>query len=110
VSRDARGDQPGALTTPLLELDKGLKSMTLNAAVEREGEIRVQVRDAAGGVVEGFSFDACRSIQGDSVRLPVEWENHSLGELAGSGRNLRFEFRIRQASVFGFDLADGETP
>jgi len=54
----------------------------------------------------GFGFDECRPLTGDGVALPVSW-TRPLAELAG--RTVAFEFALRHARLYAFDLVGAET-
>jgi hypothetical protein len=97
VARRA-GDTPGSLTTPLVTLDAD--SLALNVDC-RDGEVRVQITDAAGQPLEGFRFGDCSPISADSLAAPVEWQ----GKLADlRGKPVRVEFNLRKADLFALEL------
>ena len=105
VSRETDGDGDGILLTPLMMLDEAVRQMQLNAAVDDGGEIRMQVRNEQGDVIEGFTFEDIGPIAGDAIRHPVQWKNTSnLEALAQSGRPIRLEWRLRDAALYGFYL------
>lgn len=98
VARQA-GREGGSLKTRLLTLDAD--ALTLNANAEN-GEIRVQITDAAGQPIAGFTFADCRAITSDSLAAPVEWT----GDLKSlRGRAIRLEFSLKNASLFAFEAA-----
>jgi hypothetical protein len=101
VARQA-GTKGGTLTTPLVTLDDN-KKLTLNADAT-DGELRVQIRDAAGEPIPGLTFADCRSIKDDSLNAPVQWQTKSLVDVAG--KPVRLEFAFKNASLFAFDLAE----
>lgn len=97
VARRA-GDAAGKVRTPVVSLDGG--KMTLNADASA-GEIRVQICDAKGMPLPGYTFADCTPIKGDSLNAAVQWK----GSLASiKGQPVRLEFSIRNASLFAFDL------
>ncbi|HWP40525.1 MAG TPA: LamG domain-containing protein, partial [Tepidisphaeraceae bacterium] len=108
VSREAYGDRPGRLLTPLVVLDQGVEQLLLNVrAQESRGEagyVRVQARDRRGRIIRGFSFRDCEPIRGDALKHPVRWKNRSLGELAARGQPLRLEFELHNAGLYAFYL------
>jgi hypothetical protein len=72
----------------------------VNAAIESGGELRAEVRDAAGNIVEPFSADRCIPVTGDSTRAAVTWTGASLGDLAL--QQVRFRFYVRDGRLFSF--------
>jgi hypothetical protein len=96
VSRDA-GDEPATLRTLCGNL--GGQVITVNAEVD--GELRVRLLDAKGQPHPGFDYTDCRPIHGDKVAHHVQWK----GDLSAlMGKPVQFEFRMRSAQLYGFDL------
>ncbi len=67
-----------------------------------KGELRVEVIDERGRkVLEGWSKDRCRSIQGDHLRAEIKWTGQKdLSSL--QGQRVRFRFRLYNARLFSF--------
>lgn len=76
-------------------------ALELNAAVRPEGAIHVEVQDAAGNPLDGYRAADCTPIQADGVRLPVRWGDR-VGDPAWSARDIKLEFTLRDAELFGF--------
>ncbi len=66
----------------------------------RGGEIRVEVLDEGGRMLEPFSAANCRGVSEDGTRLRVEWSRGSLAALAGE--SVRFRFIVRGARLYAF--------
>jgi hypothetical protein len=96
VSRQA-GVVAGMLRTPTVVLDG--TSLTLNAEIR--GEARVAVLDNDGKPIQGFTPADSQPIRGDSLAHAVRWPL-SLASL--KGKPVQIEFRLRDASLFSFDL------
>lgn len=96
VAREAKGE-PGTLRTPLVTLDGA--SITLNARVQ--GELRVRVLGPEGRPLEGFGFDDCAPIAGDSPDHAVAWRG---SPRIPQGQPVRLEFRLIDAELYSFDL------
>jgi hypothetical protein len=94
----------GELTTRVVKFQG--RQLFVNAAVAKDGgELRVEVLDAAGTVMPGFSATACVPVQGDATSQAVGWKGSpNLGVLAGS--EVRFRFLLRQGSLYAFWVAD----
>lgn len=97
VARRA-GEEAGVLTTRVVRIDA--KGMSLNVAAA-DGEVRVQATTADGEPIPGFRFEDCRPIRADSLAAPIEWKE-PLSALRG--RPVRFELRLRKASLFAVEL------
>lgn len=97
VSRDADASG-GTLATPPVVLEG--QRMTLNAEVR--GEIRVRLLDAEGEPLPRFDAAQCRPIRGDSLAHEVEWGDPPAAVPAGP---VRVEILLRDARLYGFDLA-----
>ena len=98
VSRDADTDGGSLLTPPAVLA--GTK-MTVNAEVK--GELRVRLLDEKGEPIAGFDADDCESVRGDNLRHPVKWKA-PLATL--QNRPVKIEFVLRDAQLYGFDLAE----
>ena len=100
VSLDA-GERPagGVITTVPIQF-RGSR-LELNAD-STWGEIRVEVLDEAGEVVEGFGRMDCAPVSGDSVRHGVVWERGDLRALAGTTVKLRFYMSCARLYAFQF--------
>jgi len=95
------GKSGGLITTPVVKLDAG--EMTLNADASA-GVIRVQVSDADGKPLPGYSFADCQPVNADGLNLPVKWSAKSLADLRGKA--VRLEFSVNNASLYAFDMAE----
>jgi hypothetical protein len=74
--------------------------MTLNVDASN-GEVKVQVLDAEGRPIPGFTAADCRPARGDALAVAVRWRR-PLAKLAG--HPVRLEFLLKNARLFAFDL------
>ena len=75
------------------------RHLFLNANID--GDIRVEVLDAAGRVIEPYTSERSVPVTGDATRLPVTWRGRStLDELRGD--TVRFRFTLTRAELFAF--------
>lgn len=75
----------------------------LNFSSSAVGQIRVEIQDADGAVIEGFSLDDCHDVFGDSVDRVVSWKGGAdVGQLAGKPVRLRFE--ISDADFYAYQF------
>ncbi|MGH8018169.1 MAG: hypothetical protein ACREIA_07735 [Opitutaceae bacterium] len=99
VSFDA-GEEGGTLTTKDL---KPSGSLVVNADVR--GELRVELLDAEGKVMRGYSAAECQPIRSDGLRHVVQWEGGAGFEFL-SGRLVRLGFQLRDASLYAFSFRE----
>jgi hypothetical protein len=99
VARQA-GEQEGVITTPLITLTA--KAMTLNADAVG-GEVQMQITDADGKPLPGFSFADCQPITSDALDEPVQFRQ-PLSEL--KDKPVHLEFNLRNARLFAFNLSN----
>ena len=91
----------GALVTKPLRF-KGQK-LALNFATSAAGGVRVEIQDASGKALPGFSLDDCPPLFGDTVERTVTWKNGSnVSSIAGQSVRLRFD--LRDADVYAFQF------
>lgn len=91
----------GVIVTRILKWPGGKLRINADAA---KGELKVRVSDAARKIIPGFDYDDCETFTGDATAHEVKWRGTSLDTLAG--KELRFEFFLREADLFTF-RADG---
>ena len=81
--------QEGVAVTKPLKFEG--KELSLNVATSSAGYVKVEVLDADGQVVPGFSADDCDLIFGDSLDRRVSWKgNADMSALAKEKIQLRF--------------------
>ncbi len=80
----------GELVTRVLEFDG--EELEINYSTSAAGQVLVEVQDADGNAVPGFSLDDCTPIYGDHISRVVSWKGGSdLSALAGQPVRLRFK-------------------
>ena len=88
---------PGSLTTRPVTFSG--QHLFVNADIE--GELRIEVLDAGGRVLDGYSLDQAVPVTGSGTKLPVRWKSRaSLKELAGEV--VRFRFTLSRARLYAF--------
>jgi hypothetical protein len=93
VAREASLNMGTLKTKPVI---LNASSMTVNAYVV--GEMRVRLLDIDGSPLPDFGWI---ELSGDNVAHQVNW-NETLKIL--NGKDVRIEFQLRDAQLFGFDL------
>jgi len=71
----------------------------LNYSTSAVGSVKVEVQDASGVPIEGFTLDDTDEMYGDSISEAVTWhEGRSLEELKGEA--VRFRFVMKDADLY----------
>jgi hypothetical protein len=91
----------GQVTLRALDLGEG-RRLTLNGDAS-SGSIRVEVLDADGHRVRGFTGDDAVPLRGDSLRHPVRWRNQAVKQLP-PGRYL-LRVHLENAELFALSIA-----
>ncbi len=87
----------GELITPPLTFTG--EKLELNFSTSAAGGLRVEIQDAAGKPLPGFSLADARELIGNEIARNVSWKsNPELGKLAG--RPVRLRFVLRDADLF----------
>ena len=95
---------PGVLTTRPVRFSG--EHVFVNAAIA--GELRVEILDASGRVIEPYSLSKAISVSGDSTRHRVQWR----GAPTVSGlaqQTVRFRFHLSRAQLFAFWVSRSAT-
>jgi len=84
------------VTKPLIFTGKNL---ILNFSSSAAGDILVEIQDAKGKPLPGFSLDECPPIYGDSIERKVSWKNgNDLSAL--EGKTIRLRFVLKDADLY----------
>jgi len=93
----------GHFTTPVLQFTG--RRLELNAACHGLGEIGVEIRDADGLPIPGYTLAEAVPIDRNGVAQEVWWHGGpELAQLAGTP--VRVHFRMRSASLYAFQFVD----
>lgn len=78
--------------------------LAINFTTAAEGSVKIELQDAEGKPIPGFTAADCRVIQGDAIAHTVIWKKSSdLSKL--SGKPVRLRFQLNNADVFSFRFA-----
>lgn len=92
------GDREGRLTTRPVQFHGGHLFVNVDAP---QGELRVEVLDGDGRVIEPYTRDNCDAVRTDRTLQPVKWKGAAdLAELAG--KPVRFRFHLNQGNLYSF--------
>ena len=99
MSVDAGADGGEVVSKPMLFQGNQLR---VNLQAPR-GELRAELRDAAGKPMRGFTFADSMPVSGDGVALLVKWHG-SIGLDKISGTPIRLAFRLRNAALYSYQF------
>ena len=68
-----------------------------------EGELQVELQDAAGNKIKGYEADQCKPLMSDSLSHTVRWAQQSG---LPDQRPLRVRFKMRNTSLYSFQIKE----
>lgn len=93
----------GELVTKPIQF-KG-KKLALNVATSAAGSVRVEVQDASGKALPGFTLEDCVPVFGDSIERTVTWKQGAdVSSLSGQPVRLRFE--LKDADLYAYQFSE----
>ena len=79
------------------------KRLLVNFASSAAGDLRVEIQDAAGKPLAGFSLDDCEQLFGDSLERAVTWKTG--GDVSSlAGKPVRLRFVLRDADLYALQF------
>jgi hypothetical protein len=97
ASMDA-GDKEGTLTTRPVRFRGKHLFVNLDAP---EGDLRAEILDDRGKLIEAFTREACVPVRGDRTQLAVKWkERADLSAVAG--RPVKVRFHLTRGRLYSF--------
>ncbi len=95
----------GHAITPPIRFTGG--ELRINFSTSAVGWIKVELQDAGGKPIPGFSLAECPLIYGDKLDAPVAWKGDP--DLAArSGKPVRLRFALSDADLYAFRFATGK--
>ncbi|HWB54102.1 MAG TPA: hypothetical protein VG722_07915, partial [Tepidisphaeraceae bacterium] len=91
-------DTAGTVVTDPVQF--GDDRLFLNLSAASDGWAKVQVVNAAGQPIPGYTFNDAVPVTGDNVRIPVSWKSASLDQLAG--QTVYFQIMFQDASLYSY--------
>lgn len=102
VSADA-DYQGGQITTPLIQFSG--RHLEVNVETSGGGAVFVELLDRENKPIAGFARSDAVAVNGNSVRMPVRWQNGSdVSSLAG--RPLRLRFHMQDCKLYAFQFKE----
>lgn len=93
------GPKPGMLLTRPLNFRRG--KLHVNADIAADGRLTVAVLSRAGEPIKGYDHQNCRPVTGNSIDLPVSWQDRAdLSALADA--TVCLQFQMSRADIFSF--------
>ena len=90
---------PGEMRTRVLRF-KG-KSLELNYSTSAAGSVRVEIQDADGEPIPGFTAADAQPLTGDALDQVVAWKGAEEGQLASlAGKPVRLRFVLADADLY----------
>ncbi len=90
------------LTKPLLFSGKKL---SINYSTSALGSLRVELQDAAGKPMTGYTINDCLDHYGDSVQQTIAWKKGTdISTLAG--KPVRLKFVLKDADLYSFQFVE----
>lgn len=104
ASMDA-GAESGTLTTRPVEFKGRYLFVNVDAPA---GELRAEVLDRKGNVIEPFTMAKCRPVRTDSTLQRITWQGaDDLSAVAE--KPVRFRFQLRKANLYSFWVSGGKS-
>jgi hypothetical protein len=77
--------------------------LELNLDTSAGGMAQVEIQDATGQPIPGYTLADADVLNGNSVRMPVSWKgNPDLSKLAG--KSIRLHFKLRNCQLYAFQF------
>ncbi len=79
------------------------KRLVINYATSAAGSVRVELQNAGGTPIEGYSLDDCPEIYGDTIDQTVHWKPGS--DVSGlAGKTVRLRFVLKDADLYSLQF------
>jgi hypothetical protein len=95
------GEKGGELVTKPLTFTG--QALVLNSAANRNGSLKVELQDAAGKPISGFTASDCKPLTGDEIAGKVTFAGGDVGKLAG--KTVRLRFVLKNADLYSLRFA-----
>ncbi len=74
----------------------------VNVVTRPRGELRVELLDAGGKVIPGYSRNECHPIRGDHHSTPVSWTSGAVAPDSAA----KVRFVLKRAFLYGFETEE----
>jgi hypothetical protein len=93
------------VTKPLIFAGKELE---INYRTSAAGGLRVEIQDAAGKPISGYTLKDCQEIIGDEITRVVTWK-HGADVSRYAGQPVRIRFVLKDADLYSFKFRTNNT-
>ena len=93
------GYRGGEFTTKPITFSGG--ELEMNYSTSAVGSVRIEIRDAAGKPISGYTLRDCPEVFGDEVDRVVAWKSGA-DVSAVAGKPIRLRFVMRDADLYSF--------
>lgn len=93
------GIKEGSIITKPILFDG--KELEINYSTSAAGFVKVEVLDADGKVISGFSKNEAREIIGNEIKKIVDWKSNQFLS-SFTGKPIRLKFYLKDADLFSF--------
>ncbi len=98
-----KSDTTGYAVTKPLTFDGDY--LHINLLTNSEGSVKVELQDASGRPISGYTLAEATAMKGDEISKVVSWGARSdVGKLRG--KTMRIKFQLYKAKVFSFRFAN----
>jgi hypothetical protein len=77
------------------------KELEINYSTSAAGGIKIEIQDAEGNPIPGFTIEDCQEIIGNEISRVVSWKDNSNLESL-SGKTVRLYIYLKDADLYSF--------
>lgn len=96
------GDKAAEMVTKPLIFDGD--QLIFNVKTESTGTVQVELQDADGKTIPGYSLAESKPISGDHLEQVVSWKNTGSDVSALSGKPIHLKVRLQNSDLFSFQF------
>lgn len=82
--------------------------LELNFATSAVGSILVEIQDAGGKPIPGYSLADCEEVFGDSTARNVQWKKQGTDVSSIAGQTVKLRFVLKDADLYSLKFADSK--
>ena len=89
------------------------KHLVLNFSTSAPGHVRVEIQDASGKPIPGFTLKDSANVYGDSIEYAMRWKGqggYTTDVSRLSGKPVRLRVVMKEADLFSFQFRDSDKP
>ena len=80
--------------------------LELNFATSAVGSILVEIQDASGKPIRGYSLADCDDVFGDSTSRTVQWKKQGTDVRSIAGQTVKLRFVLKDADLYSLKFSD----